>query len=396
MIQFRFVKFWMQLMSNFPIEVKNKLSCRRYWFTRVNLISSLVFVCFEFLELPKFKIKSISNIVRHLFILNLWVQKFYLDFRCHGSKNLNQTLDSFSFTNVNFFFFSLHIPFQFQLILPGIMDILSITIREWLSMHIDNGTRLVRFLNILYFILENILDSFSGRHWAFMCSTVHAAFSGHFEPVSISSYLSLPLQSIFSLLLSRPLVLTNWLIICPLQIVWFVSWFRFTNSRDFQHQNFWALCCFLQLIFLPFYFLSNLWETSHLSLKLFPMQRITNSHQLLAAALSHNWIHPIFHQKMFKTKMMLKLILNANMNWTFKSKTLMIVKRSTILLPDQVTMVSAGMNSNLPYDRRWLQICEFDVDGMRSFDCLCIIHCLQTFARTWFNSILVSSDFLKS
>jgi hypothetical protein len=74
----------------------------------------------------------------------------------------------------------------------------------------------------------------------------------------------------------------------------------------------------------------------------------------------------------------------------------MIVKRSTILLPDQVTMVSAGMNSNLPYDRGWLQICEFDVDGMRSFDCLCIIHCLETFARTWFNSILVSSDFLRS
>ena len=166
------------------------------------------------------------------------------------------------------------------------MDILSITIREWLSMHIDNGTRLVRFLNILYFILENILDSFSGRHWAFMCSTVHAAFSGHFEPVSISSYLSLPLQSIFSLLLSRPLVLTNWLMICPLQIVWFVSWFRFTNSRDFQHQNFWALCCFLQLIFFPFYFLSNLWETSHLSLKLFPMQRITNSHQLSSSIIT--------------------------------------------------------------------------------------------------------------
>jgi hypothetical protein len=74
----------------------------------------------------------------------------------------------------------------------------------------------------------------------------------------------------------------------------------------------------------------------------------------------------------------------------------MIVKRSTILLPDQVTMVSAGMNSNLPYDRGWLQICEFDVDGMSSFDCLCKIHCLQTFARISFNSILVSSDFLKS
>ena len=103
MMQFRFVKFWIQLMSNFPIEVKNKLSCRRYWLTRVNLISSLVFCLVWISWGSKFKIRSISNIVRHLFILNLWVQKFYLDFRCHGSKNLNQTLDSFSFTNVNFF-----------------------------------------------------------------------------------------------------------------------------------------------------------------------------------------------------------------------------------------------------------------------------------------------------
>ena len=51
-------------------------------------------------------------------------------------------------------------------------------------MTIDNGSRLVRLLNIFYFILENILDSFSGRHWAFMCSIIHAAFSGHFEPIS--------------------------------------------------------------------------------------------------------------------------------------------------------------------------------------------------------------------
>jgi len=66
--------------------------------------------------------------------------------------------------------------------LPGVMDTLSNTIREWLSMTVDNGTRLL--LNILSFILENISDSFSGRHWAFMCSVIHAAFSGHFEPVS--------------------------------------------------------------------------------------------------------------------------------------------------------------------------------------------------------------------
>ena len=64
------------------------------------------------------------------------------------------------------------------------MDILAQTVREWLSMSIDNGDRLVRLLNILYFILENISDSFCGRHWAFMSSVIHAAFSGHFEPIS--------------------------------------------------------------------------------------------------------------------------------------------------------------------------------------------------------------------
>ena len=51
-------------------------------------------------------------------------------------------------------------------------------------MTIDHGSRPVRLLNILCFILENILDNFSGRHWAFLCSVIHAAFSGHFEPIS--------------------------------------------------------------------------------------------------------------------------------------------------------------------------------------------------------------------
>ena len=64
------------------------------------------------------------------------------------------------------------------------MDIIAQTVREWLSMSIDNGDKLVRLLNILYFILENISDNFCGRHWAFMSSIIHAAFSGHFEPIS--------------------------------------------------------------------------------------------------------------------------------------------------------------------------------------------------------------------
>ena len=63
-------------------------------------------------------------------------------------------------------------------------------------MTVDNGTRLIRLLNILSFILENISDGFSGRHWAFMCSVIHAAFSGHFEPVS-NFFVDHPSTSIF-------------------------------------------------------------------------------------------------------------------------------------------------------------------------------------------------------
>jgi hypothetical protein len=68
--------------------------------------------------------------------------------------------------------------------------------REWLSMHFENGNRLVRLLHIICFILENILDEFSGRHWAFLCSTIHAAFSGHFEPLS-NFFVNHPPSSIF-------------------------------------------------------------------------------------------------------------------------------------------------------------------------------------------------------
>jgi hypothetical protein len=80
--------------------------------------------------------------------------------------------------------------------LPGTMDTLANTMREWLSMQFENGNRLVRLLHILCFILENVLDSFSGRHWAFLCSTIHAAFSGHFEPLS-NFFVDHPPSSIF-------------------------------------------------------------------------------------------------------------------------------------------------------------------------------------------------------
>jgi len=76
------------------------------------------------------------------------------------------------------------------------MDTLANTMREWLSMQFENGNRLVRLLHILCFILENVLDSFSGRHWAFLCSTIHAAFSGHVEPLS-NFFVDHPPSSIF-------------------------------------------------------------------------------------------------------------------------------------------------------------------------------------------------------
>ena len=73
---------------------------------------------------------------------------------------------------------------------------MSETLREWLSMHISNGQRLVKLLNIIYFLLENIFDSFTGRHWAFLCSVIHCSFSGHFEPVS-NFFCDHPSTSIF-------------------------------------------------------------------------------------------------------------------------------------------------------------------------------------------------------
>ena len=76
------------------------------------------------------------------------------------------------------------------------MDTLSETLREWLSMHIANGQRLVQLLNIIYFLLENVFDSFTGRHWAFLCSVIHCSFSGHFEPVS-NFFVDHPSTSIF-------------------------------------------------------------------------------------------------------------------------------------------------------------------------------------------------------
>ena len=76
------------------------------------------------------------------------------------------------------------------------MDALSENLREWMSLDILNGQRLVRLLNFIYFLLEHIFDSFTGRHWAFLCSVIHCSFSGHFEPVS-NFFVDHPSTSIF-------------------------------------------------------------------------------------------------------------------------------------------------------------------------------------------------------
>ena len=56
--------------------------------------------------------------------------------------------------------------------------------------------RVLRLLNIICFLLENIFDSFTGHHWAFLCSVIHCSFSGHFEPVS-TFFVDHPSTSVF-------------------------------------------------------------------------------------------------------------------------------------------------------------------------------------------------------
>ena len=99
--------------------------------------------------------------------------------------------------------------------LPGTMDTLANTLREWLSMHFENGNRLVWLLHIICFILENVLDEFSGRHWAFLCSTIHGAFQDISNRYPIFSFLTLPPLFSTLLVLSIPSLLIDSLKISP-------------------------------------------------------------------------------------------------------------------------------------------------------------------------------------
>jgi len=172
-----------------------------------------------------------------------------------AQENSNQTFDPL-FVHILNFFSPPSTPFFF--LLPGNMDTFAGTLREWLSMHIDNGARLVRLLNILYFILENIFDSFSGRHWAFLCSSIHAAFSGHFEPVA-NFFVPHPSTSIFLFSSSLP----NDALDQFINDFQFVNGLlreliRFTTSRDCQLLSCYILFFSLLLIsFLRYYLLSS-------------------------------------------------------------------------------------------------------------------------------------------
>lgn len=64
------------------------------------------------------------------------------------------------------------------------MDTLAITLRDWAAMEIFNSSRLLRLLHFAQFLLAHLFNSFSGRHWGFLCSTIFAVLSGHFAPVA--------------------------------------------------------------------------------------------------------------------------------------------------------------------------------------------------------------------
>ena len=50
-------------------------------------------------------------------------------------------------------------------------------------MELQNATRLLRLLRTIQLLLAHIFDCFSGRHWAFFASAIHAVFSGHFSSI---------------------------------------------------------------------------------------------------------------------------------------------------------------------------------------------------------------------
>ena len=82
------------------------------------------------------------------------------------------------------FFSPPSLPSFFHLFpVPGNMQDLVLVMRHWMTMEIQNSTRLLRLLRIVHLLLAHIFDCFSGRHWAFFASTIHAVFSGHFSSI---------------------------------------------------------------------------------------------------------------------------------------------------------------------------------------------------------------------
>ena len=82
------------------------------------------------------------------------------------------------------FFSPPSLPSFFHLFpVPGNMQDLVLVMRHWMTMEIQHSTRLLRLLRIVHLLLAHIFDCFSGRHWAFFASTIHAVFSGHFSSI---------------------------------------------------------------------------------------------------------------------------------------------------------------------------------------------------------------------
>ena len=137
-------------------------------------------ICFvEFLEPPKFKIRSISNVVRHLFILNLWVQNSIL-LPLPWLKKLFKTLEHL-FIHKRYFLFP-HLPHPILCqVLWILFPILSVSGFLW---------PLTTVLDL--FVSSTSSPSFSRTFsTAFPAGTGHLCvqsftlpFSGHFEPVS--------------------------------------------------------------------------------------------------------------------------------------------------------------------------------------------------------------------
>ena len=63
------------------------------------------------------------------------------------------------------------------------MEELVLILLHWMTMETGNPARLLRLLRLAHALLSCLFDCFTGRHWAFLCSCIHAVFSCHFTAV---------------------------------------------------------------------------------------------------------------------------------------------------------------------------------------------------------------------